>query len=128
MKYQAATSCLHLENNENMEKAFGAVSFPIYQTATFAHRGVGESTGYDYSRLQNPTREQLERIVAALEKGTDAIGFSSGMAAIAAVMELFAPGDHVVIDADLYGGSIRLFQNISRKKWDLFFQSGFQQG
>lgn len=115
MKYQTATRCLHLENNENIEKAFGAISFPIYQTATFAHWGVGESTGYDYSRLQNPTREQLEKIVAALEKGTDAIGFSSGMAAIAAVMELFAPGDHLVIDADLYGGSVRLFQNISRK-------------
>lgn len=127
MKYQAATSCLHLENNENMEKAFGAVSFPIYQTATFAHRGVGESTGYDYSRLQNPTREQLERIVAALEKGTDAIGFSSGMAAIAAVMELFAPGDHVVIDADLYGGSIRLFQNISRKNGISFSRVDFSR-
>lgn len=115
MEYRTATKCLHLEDNENIENAFGAVSFPIYQTATFAHRGVGESTGYDYSRLQNPTREQLEKTVAALEKGTDAIGFSSGMAAISAVMELFAPGDHVIIDADLYGGSVRLFQNINRK-------------
>lgn len=115
MKYQAATKCVHPEKQENIDKAFGAISFPIYQTATFAHRGVGESTGYDYSRLQNPTREQLEKAVAALEKGTDAIGFSSGMAAIAAVMELFSPGDHVIIDADLYGGSIRLFQNINRK-------------
>lgn len=120
MEYQNATKCIHLQNNENVEKAFGAVSFPIYQTATFAHRGVGESTGYDYSRMQNPTREQLEKTVAALEKGTDAIGFSSGMAAIAAVMELFAPGDHVIIDADLYGGSVRLFQNITAKKGIVF--------
>lgn len=120
MEYQNATKCIHLQNNENVEKAFGAVSFPIYQTATFAHRGVGESTGYDYSRMQNPTREQLEKTVAALEKGIDAIGFSSGMAAIAAVMELFAPGDHVIIDADLYGGSVRLFQNITAKKGIVF--------
>ncbi|MDO4302363.1 MAG: PLP-dependent aspartate aminotransferase family protein [Bacillota bacterium] len=115
MEYQAATKCLHLKERENVEKAFGAISFPIYQTATFAHRGVGESTGYDYSRLKNPTRDQLERTVAALEKGTDAIGFSSGMAAIGAVMELFHPGDHVIIDADLYGGSVRLFKNINVK-------------
>lgn len=120
MEYQNATKCIHLQNNENVEKAFGAVSFPIYQTATFAHRGVGESTGYDYSRMQNPTREQLEKTVAALEKGTDAIGFSSGMAAIAAVMELFAPGDHVIVDSDLYGGSVRLFQNITAKKGIVF--------
>lgn len=115
MEYQAATKCLHLEERDNVEKAFGAISYPIYQTATFAHKGVGESTGYDYSRLQNPTREQLEKTVAALEKGIDAIGFSSGMAAICAVMELFHPGDHVIIDADLYGGSVRLFQNINAK-------------
>lgn len=120
MEYQNATKCIHLQNNENVEKAFGAVSFPIYQTATFAHRGVGESTGYDYSRMQNPTREQLEKTVAALEKGIDAIGFSSGMAAIAAVMELFAPGDHVIIDADLYGGSVRLLQNITAKNGIVF--------
>ena len=120
MEYQNATKCIHLQNNENVEKAFGAVSFPIYQTATFAHKGVGESTGYDYSRMQNPTREQLEKTVAALETGIDAIGFSSGMAAIAAVMELFAPGDHVIIDADLYGGSVRLFQNIVAKKGIVF--------
>lgn len=120
MEYQNATKCIHLQNNENVEKAFGAVSFPIYQTATFAHKGVGESTGYDYSRMQNPTREQLEKTVAALEKGIDAIGFSSGMAAIAAVMELFAPGDHVIIDADLYGGSVRLLQNITAKNGIVF--------
>lgn len=118
MCYETATKCLHLDNRDNrynLDKTFGAVSFPIYQTATFAHRGVGDSTGYDYSRLQNPTREQLEKVVAELEKGIDAIAFSSGMAAIAAVMELFHPGDYVIIDSDLYGGSVRLFHNISEK-------------
>lgn len=115
MGYSIETRCLHLEGNEAKSDVYGAVSFPIYQTATFAHKGVGQSTGYDYSRLQNPTREQLEKIVASLEKGVDALAFASGMAAIATLMELFEPGDHLVVDADLYGGSIRLFQNISEK-------------
>lgn len=115
MGYSIETRCLHLEENEAKSDVYGAVSFPIYQTATFAHKGVGQSTGYDYSRLQNPMREQLEKIVASLEKGVDALAFASGMAAIATLMELFEPGDHLVVDADLYGGSIRLFQNISEK-------------
>lgn len=110
------TKCLHLEGSENGCDRSGAVSFPIYQTATFAHKAVGEGTGYDYSRLQNPTREQLEKIVASLEKGIDALAFSSGMAAIISVlMELFQPGDYLIIDEDLYGGSIRLFEHISKK-------------
>lgn len=106
------TKCLHLE--EGFDN-YGAISFPIYQTATYAHPGVGKSTGYDYSRLQNPTREQLEKVVASLEKGIDALALSSGMAAIALMMELFSPGDHIIVDADLYGGSIRLFRNVSAK-------------
>jgi cystathionine gamma-synthase len=111
--YQLETRCIHLEKES--EDSFGALSFPIYQTATFAHPGLGESTGYDYTRLQNPTRERLEQVVAGLEQGRDAIAFASGMAAITAVMELFAPGDHLIVDTDLYGGSTRLFQNISEK-------------
>lgn len=114
MDYEIETRCLHLEG-DRAENRFGAISFPIYQTATFAHKGVGESIGYDYTRLQNPTREQLEKVVASLEKGVDALAFSSGMAAIGAVMELFQPGDHLITDADLYGGSVRLFHNISEK-------------
>lgn len=108
-----STKCLHLEE-EGFEN-YGAISFPIYQTATYAHPGVGKSTGYDYSRLQNPTREQLEKVVASLEKGIDALALSSGMAAIALMMEIFSPGDHIIVDADLYGGSIRLFRNVSEK-------------
>ena len=94
---------------------WGALSFPIYQTATFAHRGLGESTGFDYTRMQNPTREQLEYVVAKLEHGTDAMAFSSGMAAIATLMEIFRPGDHIIVDSDLYGGSVRLFNEINKK-------------
>lgn len=115
MAYDVETKCLHLEKKEITCDRSGAISFPIYQTATFAHPGVGESTGYDYSRLQNPTREQVEKIVANLEGGVDAVAFSSGMSAIAAVMELFSPGDHLIVDDDLYGGSVRLFLNVSRK-------------
>ncbi len=107
------TKCQQLDRSL-MDK-WGAISFPIYQTATFAHDGFGGSTGYDYTRMQNPTRQQLESIVAYLENGKDALAFSSGMAAIATVMELFSPGDHFIVDEDLYGGSIRLFNEISKK-------------
>ncbi|MCH5257753.1 MAG: PLP-dependent transferase [Lachnospiraceae bacterium] len=109
------TKCIHLEESEGKSENYGALSYPIYQSATYAHLGVGRSTGYDYSRLQNPTREQLEKVVATLENGIDALAFSTGMAAIALMMELFKPGDHLIVDADLYGGSIRLFNNVSKK-------------
>jgi cystathionine gamma-synthase len=90
----------------------GAVSFPIYQSATFRHLGLNKSTGYDYSRLQNPTREELEGTVAKLERGKYGFALSSGMAAITTVLKLFKPGDHVVISDDLYGGTYRIFQEI----------------
>ncbi|MDR2658045.1 MAG: PLP-dependent aspartate aminotransferase family protein [Oscillospiraceae bacterium] len=93
----------------------GALTTPIYQSATFAHLGVGRSTGFDYSRLQNPTRQALEETMATLEGGDDAIAFTTGMAAIACLMELFAPGDHIIASDDLYGGSVRLFSAISGK-------------
>ena len=109
------TRCLHLEETEGKTENYGAISYPIYQTATYAHPGVGQSTGYDYSRLQNPTREQLEKVVASLEGVIDAFALSSGMAAITLLMEIFQPGDHFVVEADLYGGSIRLFDNVSKK-------------
>lgn len=107
------TKCIH--NKSSNYDSTGAVSMPIYQSATFAHPAVHESTGFDYSRLQNPTREKLEKTVASLEGGADALAFSSGMAAVAALMELFSPGDHIIVSEDLYGGSHRLFQHISRK-------------
>jgi cystathionine gamma-synthase len=107
------TKCIH--GAENKTHNTGAISVPIYQSATFAHPGVGQSTGYDYSRLQNPTREHLEKIVANLEQGMDALAFSTGMAAITTLMELFKIGDHIISSGDLYGGTVRLFQHIGIK-------------
>jgi cystathionine gamma-synthase len=122
MSLSIESKCLHLEKDEAVREDgkpacnhYGSVSFPIYQTATYAHPSVGNSTGFDYSRLQNPTREQLEKVVCQLEGGIDAFALSSGMAAITLMMELFNPGDHIIADSDLYGGSIRLFDNVSAK-------------
>lgn len=108
-----STFCIH--GSDVKYDRTGSVCVPIFQTATFAHPGVGQSTGYDYSRLQNPTREYLEKTVAGLEEAEDAMAFSTGMSAIAALMELFKPGDRIIASDDLYGGSHRLFFNISVK-------------
>ncbi|MDR2650461.1 MAG: PLP-dependent aspartate aminotransferase family protein [Clostridiales bacterium] len=94
----------------------GSIVTPIFQTATFARGSVGGGTGYDYSRLQNPTREQLELRIAALDGGCDALAFSSGMAAISVLMEMFETGGHLIISDDLYGGTLRFFNNVSEKK------------
>ena len=113
------TKCIHLSDMEEEQKErdgiYGAVSFPIFQSATFSHKGIGITTGYDYSRQANPTRHYLERTIASLEQGVDAVAFSTGMAAISAVMELFQPGDHIITESDLYGGSLRLFNTIGKK-------------
>ena len=109
------TRCLHLEETEGKLEHYGAISYPIYQTATYEHPEAGQSTGYDYSRLQNPTREHLEKMIAGLESGIDAFALSTGMAAITPLMELFRPGDHLIVEADLYGGSIRLFDHVNKK-------------
>lgn len=115
MERKIETKCLHLEEDEGIYNHYGAISYPIYQTATYAHPGAGKSTGYDYSRLQNPTKQHLEKIVASLENGSSAFAFSSGMAAISLLFEIFSPDDHIIADSDLYGGSIRLFRNVSQK-------------
>jgi len=108
-----STICVH-----GCDKKFdstGAVAVPIFASATFAHPGVGKSTGFDYSRSLNPTAVHLEDTIAALEGGVSAVAFSSGMAAISVLMELFSPGDHIIASDDLYGGTIRLFTYISQK-------------
>jgi cystathionine beta-lyase/cystathionine gamma-synthase len=92
----------------------GSVTMPIYQTATFRHPGLGESTGFDYSRSGNPTRTALEETVAKLEGAVRGLAFSSGMAAIDCVLRLFVPGDRIAVTEDLYGGTFRIFEKIYR--------------
>jgi len=93
----------------------GAVSPPIFQTSTFAQDGVGRPRrGYEYARSQNPTRERLERAVAALEGGEHGIAFASGSAATAAIAELAAPGDEIVVGDDVYGGTFRYLERVRR--------------
>jgi cystathionine gamma-synthase len=95
----------------------GAVAPPIYQTSTYAQNGVGRPRrGYEYARSQNPTRERLERAVAALEGGTHGIAFASGSAATAAIAELAAPGDEIVVGDDVYGGTFRYLERVHRPK------------
>lgn len=115
MSYQTDTVCVHGRGKREAIETTGAISFPIYQTAAYAHPGVGRSTGYDYNRVQNPTRKEVERIVTDLEHGVDTISFATGMAVVSAFMELFVPGDHVVSTDDLYGGVIRQFRNVNEK-------------
>ena len=94
------------------DEATGAVVVPIYQTSTFAQKGVGKHRGYEYSRTGNPTRAALEQCIASLEGGAHGLAFASGMAAEAAIMQLLKPNDHTVAVDDLYGGTYRLFRRI----------------
>lgn len=97
---------------EGIDARTGSISYPLYQSATFAHPAWGQSTGYCYSRCGNPTRLELENTVALLEGGKKAMAFSSGMAAITTLLKLLRAGDHVLVSDDLYGGTYRLFSNI----------------
>jgi cystathionine beta-lyase/cystathionine gamma-synthase len=93
----------------------GSVAPPIYQTSTFAQDGVARPRrGYEYARTQNPTRERLERAVAILEGARHGIAFASGSATTAAIAELAAPGDEVVVGDDVYGGTFRYFERVRR--------------
>ena len=92
--------------------ATGAISQPIYLSATFRHPAFQQSTGYDYGRVANPTRDELEHTVARLERGQRCWALSSGMAAINMVLHLFSPGDHLLLSEDLYGGTVRLANDV----------------
>ncbi len=97
---------------EGIDERTGSISYPLYQSATFAHPAWGESTGYCYSRCGNPTRLELENTIALLEGGLKALAFSSGMAAITTLLKILRSGDHVLVSDDLYGGTYRLFSGI----------------
>lgn len=85
----------------------GAIMTPIYQTSTYVQAAPGDHKGFEYARTQNPTRDVLEKNLSALENGYDAICFSSGLAAMDAIMKLLSPGDEIISTNDLYGGSYR---------------------
>jgi cystathionine gamma-lyase len=105
-----STRAIHA--GQEADAATGAVIVPIHQTSTYAQTAVGEHKGYDYSRTNNPTRNALQRQLAALDDATYCSAFASGMAAIAAVMNLTSAGDHVLVGDDIYGGAYRLFTRV----------------
>jgi cystathionine beta-lyase/cystathionine gamma-synthase len=108
-----ATVCVHA--GQEPDPATGAIITPIYQTSTYVQEGLGQHKGYEYGRTQNPTRMTLEANVAAIEGGTAAFAFASGMAAIDAVLTRLSAGDHVVVSDNTYGGTFRLFEKVRRK-------------
>lgn len=99
----------------------GAVMTPIYATSTYAQKSPGEHQGFEYSRTHNPTRFAYERCVADLESGAAGFAFASGMAAIATIIELLQPGDHVIVCDDVYGGTYRLFEKVRQRSAGLQF-------
>jgi cystathionine beta-lyase len=103
------TQCVHFEANRDQ---FDAISPPIYQTATFRQATASEFGEYDYTRTANPTRTLVERQLATLEGGSRACAFASGMAAITALTRLLEAGDHIIAGNDLYGGTVRLLDQI----------------
>jgi len=94
------------------EPLAGAIMTPVYLTSTYVQEGLGNNKGYEYARGKNPTREALERNVAALEGGTHGFAFSSGMGCVDSLMKLFRSGDHIVCGENVYGGTFRLFDRI----------------
>ncbi len=98
----------------------GTINTPVYFSTAYRHTGIGESTGYDYARTGNPTREVVEKAIAELEEGDRGFACSSGMAAIQTVLSLFEQGDEILASQDLYGGTYRLFEQ-GWNRWGLTF-------
>lgn len=116
MSNHKETQCVQHSSIKEKVDNTGSISMPIYQTASYEHVAVGESTGYDYSRLQNPTKHELEMVVKRLEDGDDALAFATGMAATTALFDLFTAGDVILVGDDLYGGTVRFIDNFLRKR------------
>lgn len=110
LQAQFGTRAIHAGQRPDMLS--GAIMTPIYTTSTYVQEGLGRNKGYEYARGKNPTREALERNVAALEGGTHGFAFSSGMGATDSIMKLFKSGDHIVAGESSYGGTFRLFDKI----------------
>lgn len=107
---------LAIHAGQSPDPAYGAVMTPIYQTSTFAFKGVGKPGPYDYSRSGNPTRTALEDCLAALEGGIRGFVFATGMAAEASTLMMFNTGDHLIVHNDLYGGTYRLLTGVMAGK------------
>ncbi|HUE84127.1 MAG TPA: cystathionine gamma-synthase [Pyrinomonadaceae bacterium] len=105
-----ATTAIH--SGQDPDPTTGAVTVPIYQTSTYAQEALGRHKGYEYARTQNPTREALEKNVAALEGARYGFAFASGMAAIDATLRLVKAGEHVIVSDNTYGGTFRLFTKV----------------
>src|SRR5687768_12573303 len=113
-RYRFGTLAVHA--GQEPEPTTGAIMTPIFQTSTYVQPAVAEPLlGYDYARVQNPTREALERNVAALEGGKHGLAFASGLAAIEAVIKRLSTGDHVVSEENTYGGTTRMFNRVLAK-------------
>lgn len=105
-----ATQAVHA--GVSPDPSTGAIMTPIFQTSTYVQAAPGDHKGYEYARTQNPTRDALQAALAALEKGSHALCFASGMGAVDAVIKLLRPGDEVLSTNDLYGGTYRIFQRV----------------
>ncbi|MBK6504435.1 MAG: PLP-dependent transferase [Ignavibacteria bacterium] len=105
-------STKQIHAGQHPEATTGAVITPIFQTSTYSNAKLGDSKGFDYGRTINPTRITLEKNLAALENGSHGFCFSSGMAAIQAIISMFNPGDHVICTNNVYGGTYRLFEQV----------------
>ncbi len=104
------TRCVHA--GQGPEPVTGAIATPVFQTSTYVQAGLGQHTGYEYARLQNPTREASEANIAALENGRFGIAFSSGLAALECLVKTAAAGGHVVSEENTYGGTTRMFVHV----------------
>lgn len=114
MNYKGfATTAIHC--GQEPDELTGAVTVPLYQTSTYAQEEIGKHKGYEYARTHNLTRAKWEQNLAALEGGTAAFAFASGLAATDTIMKLLSAGDHVIAAEDMYGGTFRLFDKIWRR-------------
>src|SRR4051812_5092380 len=112
-KHKFGTKAIHA--GADPDPSTGAIMTPIYQTSTYVQESPGKNKGYGYARGKNPTREALQKNIAALENGKYCVCFSSGMGATDAVIRLLSPGDEIITGDDLYGGSYRMFTKIYEK-------------
>src|SRR5207248_3790638 len=117
--FEFATRAIHA--GQEPDPSTGAIITPIYATSTYVQESPGKHKGYDYARSINPTRLAYERCVADLESGTRGFAFASGLAAMATALDLLNPGDHVIANDDLYGGTFRLFERVRKRSAGLEF-------